>query len=275
MTTDQSLPKFRIRRFDSFDRALHVGLMVSFLSLSLSGLPLIFATSGWARTLAGLMGGYGGSRIVHRLAATLLIVCFVAHLGRIAHRVFVRRESGLLWGPNSLVPRPQDAIDMFGHFRWFVSRAPRPRFGRFTYWEKFDYWAVFWGMGIIGLSGFMMWWPALFSSWLPGWIFNIALMIHGEEALLAMLFIFTVHFFNGHLRPEKFPMDPVIFTGNVPLAELQHERPAEYERLVADGALEPAKPAPRWVAVGGRALGTIAVILGWIIVVLTIRGLID
>jgi cytochrome b subunit of formate dehydrogenase len=275
MTTNPLLPKFRIRRFDTFDRALHVGLMVSFLSLSLSGLPLIFASSGWARTLAGLMGGYGGSRIVHRVAATLLIACFLAHLGRIAYRVLVRRERGLLWGPNSFVPRPQDAIDMFGHFRWFISSSPRPRFGRFTYWEKFDYWAVFWGMGIIGFSGFMMWWPGLFASWMPGWMFNVALLIHGEEALLAMLFIFTVHFFNGHLRPEKFPMDTVIFTGNVPLEELKHERPDEYERLVADDALKPAEPAPRWVAVGGRTIGTIAVILGWIMVILTIRGLMD
>ena len=113
--------------------------------------------------------------------------------------------------------------------------GPRPNFDRFTYWEKFDYWAVFWGMGIIGGSGFILWFPKFWARFLPGDLFNVALLIHGEEALLATVFIFTIHFFNGHLRPEKFPMDTVIFTGVVPLEEVEHERPAEYERLVAEG----------------------------------------
>ena len=56
---------------------------------------------------------------------------------------------------------------------------------------------------------------------MPGWVFNIAMLVHGEEALLAVGFIFTIHFFNGHLRPEKFPMDTVIFTGRVTLDELR------------------------------------------------------
>ena len=105
-----------------------------------------------------------------------------------------------------------------------MGKGPRPRFDRYTYWEKFDYWAVFWGMFIIGGSGLLLWFPFFFSSFLPGWIFNIATVIHGEEALLAVGFIFTIHFFNGHLRPEKFPMDPVIFTGRITEHEMLEER---------------------------------------------------
>ena len=97
------------------------------------------------------------------------------------------------WGPN--------AIDIWNHVRWFVGKGPRPQFDRYTYWEKFDYWAVFWGMFIIGSSGLVLWFPFFFSQFLPGWIFNVATVIHGEEALLAVGFIFTIHFFNGHLRP--------------------------------------------------------------------------
>jgi cytochrome b subunit of formate dehydrogenase len=122
--------------------------------------------------------------------------------------------------------------------KWFVGQGPRPAYGRWTYWEKFDYFAVFWGIVIIGSTGLMLWFPVFFTRLLPGWFINVATIIHSDEALLATGFIFTVHFFNTHLRPEKFPMDITIFTGRMPLAELQRDKPREYEALVASGKLE-------------------------------------
>jgi cytochrome b subunit of formate dehydrogenase len=175
-----------------------------------------------------------------------------------------------------MVPQPRDARQLVEHVRWFLGRGPRPDFDRFTYWEKFDYWAVFWGMGVIGLSGLMLWFPGLFARFLPGWVFNLAFVVHGEEALLAMVFIFTVHFFNGHLRPEKFPMDTVIFTGRVPEEELAEERPAHYARLKDSGELEKLRvppPASR-VRRGGIVVGTVAIVLGITMVVLTVYALI-
>jgi cytochrome b subunit of formate dehydrogenase len=264
-----------VLRFDRYDRLLHGLLMASFLGLSLTGLPLLFADTRWARTMAGLTGGYGVTGVLHRLFATLLIGVFAAHLGRVLRAVYLRRELGMLWGPDSLVPQPRDVVQMAQHFRYFLGLGERPRFDRFTYWEKFDYWAVFWGMGIIGGSGLLLWFPAVFAGFLPGWVFNVAFIVHGEEALLATVFIFTVHFFNGHLRPEKFPMDTVIFTGRVELEELRHERPAEYERLVASGRLEKklVSPAPPRVRHVGVALGTVAVLLGLTMVTLTVYAL--
>ena len=91
----------------------------------------------------------------------------------------------------------------------------------------------FWGMFAIGLSGLMLWFPEYFAIFLPGWIFNIATIVHSDEALLASGFIFTVHLFNTHLRPSKFPIDTVIFTGKLPKYELIEERPEQYERMVA------------------------------------------
>jgi cytochrome b subunit of formate dehydrogenase len=262
-------------RFKLAERVMHGLLMLSFLGLALTGLPLLFADSPWAARLVRGLGGYGVTGKVHRTFGLLLIVVFLAHLVRVLHRVLVRKEAGLLWGPDSLVPQPRDLVQMLQHFRWFVSRGPRPHFDRFTYWEKFDYWAVFWGMGIIGGSGLLLWFPQFFARVLPGWVFNLAFVVHGEEALLAVVFIFTVHFFNGHLRPEKYPMDTVIFTGRVPLQELRHERPAEYERLRAEGRLEemlaPA-PSPGLVR-RGRIIGTAAVLLGLTMVGLTLYAL--
>ena len=138
-----------------------------------------------------------------------MIVGFVGHVCACssARSSWHRTGSSYFWGPNSLVPNLKDGQDIVGMFKWFFGRGPRPQFDRYTYWEKFDYWGVFWGMFIIGGSGFMLWFPTFFSRVLPGWVFNVAMIVHGEEALLAVGFIFTIHFFNGHLRPEKFPMD--------------------------------------------------------------------
>jgi cytochrome b subunit of formate dehydrogenase len=264
-----------VLRFSRYDRILHGLLMASFLGLSLTGLPLLFADARWAAPMAGLVGGYGVTGILHRMFAALLIGVFAAHLGRVLHKLYLRKDLGILWGPDSLVPQPRDVVQMAQHFRYFVGLGPRPAFDRFTYWEKFDYWAVFWGMGIIGGSGLLLWFPGLFSRWLPGWVFNVAFVIHGEEALLATVFIFTVHFFNGHLRPEKFPMDTVIFTGRVDLDELRHERPAEYARLVETGRLDQAlaRPASPRLRRAGVAVGTVAVLLGLTMVTLTVYAL--
>jgi hypothetical protein len=107
-----------------------------------------------------------------------------------------------------------------------------------------------------------------FSHILPGSWFNIALLVHGEEGLLAVGFIFTIHFFNSHLRPDKFPMDPVIFTGRVSEHEFKEERPAEYERLAAARELEDTEigPAPVWVGGLAKAVATFAVTLGLMMV---------
>ena len=112
-----------------------------------------------------------------------------------------------------------------------------------------------------------------FSKFLPGWVFNIATLVHGEEALLAVGFIFTIHFFNGHLlRPEKFPMDPVIFHRRVSEHEMLEERGEEYDRLVSQGrlaALEAGPPRPGLVAFA-YVLGGTAVLLGTATVVLIV-----
>ncbi len=258
-------------RFDAFDRFLHALMMVAFLGLAFTGLPLLFADAAWASRFAHAIGGFKAAAMLHRISAAGMLLCFGLHLGRVVRRL-LRRDWGVLWGPNSMVPRPKDFSDFFGHIRWFFGKGPRPSFDRFTYWEKFDYWAVFWGMAIIGGSGLVLWFPKLFARILPGWLFNVALLVHGEEALLAVGFIFTIHFFNGHLRPEKFPMDTVIFTGVVPEEEVRVERPTEYERLVSTGQLEPLSAPPptplqrRW----SFAVGAVVVLLGLVLVGFTI-----
>jgi cytochrome b subunit of formate dehydrogenase len=262
-----------VRRFGPLERLQHLGLFVAFLGLAATGLPLLFSDAVWARPLAQLVGGFGVTSVVHRIFATLLIVIFAIHVAWIGARL-LRGERGLLWGPTSLVPQPRDLVDLYRHVRWFLRRGEKPAFDRYAYWEKFDYWAVFWGMLIIGSSGLMLWFPEFFARFLPGWVFNVALLVHGEEALLAVGFIVTIHFFNSHMRPGKFPMDMVMFTGVVPEREYARERPLEYARLKSTGALESRLAVPPDATFVRRARlgGAVAIVVGLMLFVLILVG---
>ena len=253
-----------LARFDVEARVLHVVIMVTFLGLSATGLPLLFSDAAWGRALAALFGGFHGAGLVHRVIGATLLAAVAWHVGHVSWRAFARGERGIFWGPTSMVPQPRDVGDLFGQMRWFLGLGPRPRFEHFTYWEKFDYMAVLWGTVIMGAAGLILWFPIAASRLVPGWLFNVALFVHGAEATLAIVFIFVVHFFNGHLRPGKFPMDLVIFTGRVTEDELRHDRAAEYERLRAAGAIDAltvAPPSESSIA-GGRAIGAGGLAIG-------------
>jgi cytochrome b subunit of formate dehydrogenase len=261
------------RRFGPIERVMHALLMLTFIGCALTGVPLLFADHDWASTLVGLMGGFRGAALIHRICAAIMTVVFVGHVLRVFVRAFLAEDwLSYFWGPNSLVPNLKDAKDFVGMVKWFASRGPKPQFDRYTYWEKFDYWAVFWGMFIIGGSGFMLWFPMFFSQFLPGWVFNVATIVHGEEALLAVGFIFTIHFFNGHLRPEKFPMDLVIFTGRLPEHELKDERQVEYARLVSQGRLGAIEASPPTASeeMIARVLGSVGLVLGVLTILIII-----
>jgi len=178
--------------------------------------------------------------------------------------------TSFIFGKNSLMFNGQDVKDFWGTIKWFLNRGPRPEYGRWTYWEKFDYFAVFWGVAIIGSTGLCLWFPEIFTRVLPGWSINVATIVHSDEALLATGFIFTIHFFNTHFRPEKFPMDTVIFTGRVPLEELKQDRPREYQELMKSGNIkrhlvEPLHPS---LVRGIRIFATIALLIGLSIILL-------
>jgi cytochrome b subunit of formate dehydrogenase len=251
-------------RFTVGQRTLHGILIVSFLGIVITGIPLLYSESGWAARLAHALGGFGAMGILHRIFAVILTILFFYHLIQILYWVAVRKDRGVLWGPNSLMPQPRDIVDIVRNFLWFFGLGAKPTFGRFTYWEKFDYLAVFWGMPVIGITGYILWFDEFMARFIPGWWFNVALLIHGEEALLATAFIFTIHYFNTHLRPEKFPMDLVIFTGRVSESELREERPEQYESLVKEQRLASLRtdPPPLQVKYFGWIFGGLAVAIG-------------
>jgi cytochrome b subunit of formate dehydrogenase len=273
-TVQQPAEKRYIRRFTRQQRQLHAVLFSTFLGLAATGLPIRFSESIWARGMASAVGGFGAILFFHKLCALVLTVAFAIHVKEIFGRGIGKREKGIFWGPTSMVGNFKDAKDMFAHMRWFVGLGPRPKFERYAYWEKFDYWAVFWGMIVIGFSGYAMWFAPFFAHFLPGWALNAALVIHSEEGLLAILFIFSIHFVNTHLRPGSFPMDMVIFTGVESEEEFKEKRPLEYERAIKEGKLEGrlgAAPAA-WYLTFARVVGFAAIFIGLLLLVLTLTA---
>ena len=139
----------------------------------------------------------------------------------------------MIFGPDSPVPNWRDVKDLFKMLRWFVGLGPKPGFERWAYWEKFDFWGASADIVIIGSTGLILWFPNFFCSFLPGVTLNVAKVIHSTQALLATGFIFAIHFFNIHLRPEKFPADMSLLIGLVSEEEFLAERPDYFERLRA------------------------------------------
>lgn len=263
-----------VRRWPAMWRLAHLLFAISIMTLVLTGTAVLYAESAWAKAFMGLIGGPQSAAFVHRIAAATFITVFFGHLIYVTIYVIRNWRTFRFFGPTSTVPNLQDLWDIIGMFKWFFGLGPRPVFDRWTYWKKFDYWAPFWGMVIIGISGAMLWFPEITASFLPGWVFNVATLIHGEEAFLAAVFLFSVHFFNVHFRPDKFPMDILMFTGVMPLEEYKREHTLEYERLVESGELEkylvdaPSRP----MTVGSKILGATLILIGLTLLVLVLTG---
>jgi cytochrome b subunit of formate dehydrogenase len=270
--------EIQVERFSRLNRVLHVLMIVSFISLALTGMTLKFSYTGWAVFMSQIFGGFEFAGFVHRFAAVIMLSAFIIHIIDLVRLKRKEKKSlkEMLFNPDSMLFNKHDLKDFIGTLKWFVGLGERPEYGRWTYWEKFDYFAVFWGIFVIGSTGLTLWFPEFFTQFFPGWVINVTTIIHSDEALLATGFIFTIHFFNTHLRPEKFPMDIVIFSGRVPLEEFKLDRPREYKELVEKGELEKyfVEPYPPIVIRTIKVFGWIALTIGFSIVIWIIYAMI-
>jgi cytochrome b subunit of formate dehydrogenase len=264
-----------VRRFGPMWRLAHLIFAITVMLLVLTGMSVFYGQTAWAKAIMGALGGPRNAGIIHRISAFTMLGIFFIHLIAVSTNIVRNRKTFKFFGVDSFVPNWKDMYDIIGMFKWFVGKGPRPILERWTYWEKFDYWAVFWGMAIIGGSGMMLAFPHLVAKVLPGWVFNVAMVVHGEEAFLAAVFLFTVHFFNNHFRPDKLPPpDVVMFTGVQSLDEFKHEHTAQYQRLVETGQLEkylvdgPSAP----FRIGAKILGLTLIACGLTLLTLIAIG---
>jgi len=225
-----------IQRFDVHIRIQHAIMIVSFVTLALTGWPLKSASVGVSSTFVHLLGGQATLALIHRIAGSMLLGVSVYHLVYL----FLRWRRGQL--SSEMVPGPKDITDLVGNLLYYMGvRKERPMFGKFTYYEKFDYWAIFWGVPLMGATGLMLWFPELTARLLPGDFLTLAFIAHSDEALLAALAIFLWHFYNQHLRPAVFPMSWVWLTGRIKAEALYDEHRLTYEQMY--GSKPPKAPA--------------------------------
>ncbi len=240
---DPALTTRTVIRFDLHQRIQHWLMLAGVILLALTGWPLRGAGAVEAigmsnftdrvessRKFLAVFGGPHGAGIVHRVAAAMIILSGVYHL---LYLTFLAKRRSL---PLSMVPTLKDAFDIRDNISFMLGLTKeRPKFERFNYLEKFDYWAVFWGIIMMVGSGFIFWFPVQFAKIFPTWLLASAQIIHGEEATLAAIFLFVVHFYNVHLKPSIFPMNWAWLNGQTTLEYMKDEHGAEYDRTFGDG----------------------------------------
>lgn len=265
-----------VKRWSAAWRFAHMVFAVSVILLVMTGLPLLFPDATWAPVLERLMGGPAIVGIVHRVAAVVMIGGFAVHFGYVA--IYLGRHwRTISWfGPYSILPTLQDGRDLVAMVKWFFGAGPRPEFDHWSYPQKLDYFGSFSGVALLGVTGAVLWFTTLTASYLPGWAFNVATVVHGHESIFAAGYLFTVHYFVNHWRPDKFPVDIVMFTGSMPLEEFKREYGVEYARLRQTGEMEkylvqaPSLP----MRLGAKIVGLGLVAVSLVLLVLMLNGIV-
>jgi cytochrome b subunit of formate dehydrogenase len=228
------------QRFNRNFRFQHMVMFSSVILLIITGMPIKFPNFILSRFVINLWGGINNSTIVHRIGALMLVYFMVHHmlysiLSREGRRDFVL-----------LIPMPKDLRDAVQNIRYFLGKVKeKPKFGRFSYIEKFDYWAVYWGCIIMIGSGAFLWGESIALKYFPKFVLDIAHEMHSDEALLATLAIVIWHFYNVHFNPERFPGTLMWWHGQISEHEIKEEHPLEYEELMAKRAKPAAEVTPQ------------------------------
>ncbi len=229
-----------ILRFTLSQRIEHLVLLVSFTGLALTGLPQRYATTLLGDLTLRLLGGIETARQIHHLFALVFGIESIYHVVAYLYGLFMYRRVGAMW------PSTDDLRHFITMIRFNLGLTDqRPKFGRYTFEEKAEYWALVWGTLLMGLTGLMQWFPTVTTKVLPGVAIPVARAVHSWEAVLAVLAILTWHFYHTVIKH----FNKSIFTGYMTEEEMRHEHPAELEYLLkAVAALERAGIEPELVA---------------------------
>lgn len=216
-------------RFVLARRIEHWLLFLSFSLLALTGLVQKFSTVSLAQSIIGFLGGIETTRIIHRTAAIVFGLETIYHFVVMGYKLFVLREKA------EMFPELKDAADGFQTILYNLGIAKtKPKMGRYNFTEKLEYWAMMWGVVIMGLTGFMMWNPIGTTNLFPGQVIPAAKTAHGAEAVLAVLSLILWHGYHVHLRT----FNKAMFTGKISRHEMEEEHALELEQIEA-GEVKP------------------------------------
>lgn len=231
-------------RMNKSERIQHFLLLSSFIVLVITGFALKFPEAWWVRMIAAVIGenAFEARSLVHRIASLVMIVASVYHLYYLA---FTSRGRQLL---KDFLPAKSDISDFTGTLLYLIGRKPeRPLYGRFSYIEKMEYWAVVWGTVIMGATGFILWFNDFFFKIVGNVGMDIATAIHYYEAILASLAIVVWHFYFVFLNPDVRPMNKAWLSGYLTEEEMEKEHPLELERLKAEAPSVESSESPKEV----------------------------
>ncbi len=204
-----------MQRMTVNQRWQHLVLFTSFIVLVITGFALKFPESWFAHMLG--MGEHLRS-VIHRIAGVILIGAGIYHVFYLA---LAREGRRLLY---DIAPRPKDAFDALGAMRYYLGLGgEKPKFGRFTYGEKAEYWALVWGTALMGVTGIMLWAKVWVGNLLARWWVDVATAIHFYEAILATLAIIVWHFYQVFGDPDVYPMNWAWWDGKMPVEQYRHE----------------------------------------------------
>ncbi|MCE2861009.1 MAG: hypothetical protein RIR76_2242 [Verrucomicrobiota bacterium] len=221
-------------RMTVHERLQHGVLVVSFVVLVLTGFMLRYPEAWWVAAIRGVStGAFEWRGLIHRVAGVALLAAGVWHgcylAGTAAGRALFR----------DLLPRRRDFTDPFRVLRYNLGLArAKPAFGRFSYVEKVEYWAMLWGSVVMGMTGLILWFDNTSMGLLTKLGFDISRTIHFYEAVLASLAIAVWHFYFVIFNPDVYPMNLAWLTGRMSEREMLAEHPLELARL------RPPEPPP-------------------------------
>lgn len=214
-------------RFTRSQRIQHFILLSSFIVLMLTGVPLLFPDTWIVQKMFWFQGSFTLRGLLHRTAALALLGVTVYH---IFYVLFSSRGNREL---REMVLTKRDFTDPIDVILYNLGKKDSPpEYDRFNFIEKFEYYAVVWGSGVMLLTGAALWFPVEATILFPRWVLDIIRVIHGFEAVLALLSIIIWHMYNVHLNPEVFPMSKVWLDGLMELDFLRHHHGREYRRLL-------------------------------------------
>ncbi|OFZ00520.1 MAG: hypothetical protein A2Z97_13040 [Bdellovibrionales bacterium GWB1_52_6] len=219
-----------VMRLNPHLRLQHFLMLFSVISLVITAWPLLAPESPVSQGMMRALGGVQAVAIYHRIAGFIMIGDFIYH---ITYLYLQFRKGGRM---HPMMPMPNDLVDLWHMIQFFFGlRAERPDFNEFAFFEKFDYWAVFWGVAMMGGSGLILTFPTFTTHILPGWTLSLANIIHADEALLAAMVLFIWHFYNVHLKPGIFPMNWAWLTGRMRKDLYEHEHAGHVKKLKKEG----------------------------------------